>query len=363
MRETDVISSLILSQRQRESSGKDDSGDEAIDPALRNSTMSVNVRMRYDSPPPPPPPPPSMATLPHSPAPSSDASQERSSLGTPPVRRSPHSYPPPYPHPHYLQQQQHQHQHQQQQQQQQYHHHHHRYDHPYLYPSNQFSIPTMHPQHHHRTDPYHPYPGPQPVTIVHTDDAATKLSDRVRRRCFNCCTTDTSTWRRSNLSPGKVVNWFPFWLFLSLSHTHTSSLHSSATSVVSLNVLTHVPVLSSFLTNGVLLPLLLSAAALPPTISLPLLLLLPVLLPTTPPLQGTLLFTLGLILLLLLLLLPLLTLPGKTPPPTPVIPTAGTLPLPLLLLLVQIHSPPPPPPPPPLPLPQRMPRLKWPCMS
>ncbi|KAJ7448318.1 hypothetical protein FB451DRAFT_956629, partial [Mycena latifolia] len=40
---------------------------------------------------------------------------------------------------------------------------------------------------------------------VHTDDAATKLSDRVQRRCFNCCTTDTSTWRRSHLSPGKVL--------------------------------------------------------------------------------------------------------------------------------------------------------------
>ncbi|PPQ88286.1 hypothetical protein CVT26_011603, partial [Gymnopilus dilepis] len=44
-----------------------------------------------------------------------------------------------------------------------------------------------------------------PVTIVHTDDAATKLTDGIRRRCFNCCTTDTSTWRRSNLSPGKVL--------------------------------------------------------------------------------------------------------------------------------------------------------------
>ncbi|KAJ7440743.1 hypothetical protein FB451DRAFT_1058630, partial [Mycena latifolia] len=42
------------------------------------------------------------------------------------------------------------------------------------------------------------------VLIAFTDDAATKLSDRVRRRCFNCCTTDTSTWRRSNLSAGKV---------------------------------------------------------------------------------------------------------------------------------------------------------------
>ncbi|KAJ7494022.1 hypothetical protein FB451DRAFT_1077637 [Mycena latifolia] len=43
------------------------------------------------------------------------------------------------------------------------------------------------------------------VPVAFTDDAATKLSDRVRRRCFNCCTTDTSTWRRSNLSPGKVL--------------------------------------------------------------------------------------------------------------------------------------------------------------
>ncbi|KAF7354129.1 GATA type zinc finger protein asd-4 [Mycena venus] len=47
--------------------------------------------------------------------------------------------------------------------------------------------------------------GSMPIAVVHTDDAATKLSDRVRRRCFNCCTTDTSTWRRSNLSPGKVL--------------------------------------------------------------------------------------------------------------------------------------------------------------
>lgn len=56
--------------------------------------------------------------------------------------------------------------------------------------------------------PSMPYPGGpinSNVPVVYTEDAATKLSDRVRRRCFNCCTTDTSTWRRSNLSPGKVV--------------------------------------------------------------------------------------------------------------------------------------------------------------
>ncbi|KAJ7645782.1 hypothetical protein B0H17DRAFT_1215913 [Mycena rosella] len=57
---------------------------------------------------------------------------------------------------------------------------------------------------HHR----HPHsPRPTRMTlrtqnggqIVHTDDAATKLSDRLR--CFNCCTTDTSAWRCYNLSP------------------------------------------------------------------------------------------------------------------------------------------------------------------
>jgi hypothetical protein len=48
--------------------------------------------------------------------------------------------------------------------------------------------------------------GVNAAPVIHTDDAATKLSDKVRRRCFNCCTSDTSTWRRSNLSPGKVVS-------------------------------------------------------------------------------------------------------------------------------------------------------------
>ncbi|EMD38744.1 hypothetical protein CERSUDRAFT_81545 [Gelatoporia subvermispora B] len=49
-----------------------------------------------------------------------------------------------------------------------------------------------------------PYPG-QATYMVYTDDAATKLSDRVRRKCYNCRTTDTSTWRRSSLTPGKVL--------------------------------------------------------------------------------------------------------------------------------------------------------------
>jgi hypothetical protein len=49
------------------------------------------------------------------------------------------------------------------------------------------------------------YPGQQPFNAIYTDDATTKLNDRIRRRCFNCCTTDTSTWRRSSLNPGKVL--------------------------------------------------------------------------------------------------------------------------------------------------------------
>jgi hypothetical protein len=52
---------------------------------------------------------------------------------------------------------------------------------------------------------YH-YTGQQHINAIYTDDATTKLNDRIRRRCFNCCTTDTSTWRRSSLNPGKVVS-------------------------------------------------------------------------------------------------------------------------------------------------------------
>ncbi|KAJ7772307.1 hypothetical protein B0H16DRAFT_1513021 [Mycena metata] len=40
---------------------------------------------------------------------------------------------------------------------------------------------------------------------VKSDDPGTKLSDRVRRRCFNCCKTDTSTCRRSHLCLGEVL--------------------------------------------------------------------------------------------------------------------------------------------------------------
>ncbi|KAL0955261.1 hypothetical protein HGRIS_004152 [Hohenbuehelia grisea] len=76
--------------------------------------------------------------------------------------------------------------------------------------SHHLTMPPVPPPNHSATmrDAYgmpYPLPGQTSLGITHTDDAATKLSDRVRRRCFNCCTTDTSTWRRSNLSPGKVL--------------------------------------------------------------------------------------------------------------------------------------------------------------
>ncbi|KAJ7149409.1 hypothetical protein C8R43DRAFT_1007034 [Mycena crocata] len=182
--------------------------------------------------------PPPIATLPtHSGSPSPSASSlDRSAVSTPPAGRrtpppqaapgphhpqhAPHHYPydmprgygaggylyaPPPPHA--------------QQQQQQYHpddpqaprYDPHAHGHPY---------PAPYGIQHGGYVPY-PLPGtilsaPMPppagsqqgqgvIQVVHTDDAATKLSDRVRRRCFNCCTTDTSTWRRSNLSPGKVL--------------------------------------------------------------------------------------------------------------------------------------------------------------
>lgn len=50
---------------------------------------------------------------------------------------------------------------------------------------------------------------PMPVGISHpvqhTDDAASKETQFLRRRCFNCHTTEPPSWRRSTLNPGKIV--------------------------------------------------------------------------------------------------------------------------------------------------------------
>ena len=40
---------------------------------------------------------------------------------------------------------------------------------------------------------------------IYTDDVRMKLGDAIRRQCFNCRGTQTTTWRRSVLSPGKLV--------------------------------------------------------------------------------------------------------------------------------------------------------------
>ncbi|EGO27938.1 hypothetical protein SERLADRAFT_414154 [Serpula lacrymans var. lacrymans S7.9] len=43
------------------------------------------------------------------------------------------------------------------------------------------------------------------VPVQHTDDAASKETQYLRRRCFNCHTTEPPSWRRSTLNPGKIV--------------------------------------------------------------------------------------------------------------------------------------------------------------
>ena len=43
------------------------------------------------------------------------------------------------------------------------------------------------------------------ILVQHTDDAASKETQYLRRRCFNCHTTEPPSWRRSTLNPGKIV--------------------------------------------------------------------------------------------------------------------------------------------------------------
>ena len=71
-----------------------------------------------------------------------------------------------------------------------------------------------HPQHHlaqhhqhHQQHQHHPnaqHPGAH-MSVQHTDDAASKETQYLRRRCFNCHTTEPPSWRRSTLNPGKIV--------------------------------------------------------------------------------------------------------------------------------------------------------------
>ena len=52
--------------------------------------------------------------------------------------------------------------------------------------------------------PYLPPPHNN-LPVQHTDDAASKETQYLRRRCFNCHTTEPPSWRRSTLNPGKIV--------------------------------------------------------------------------------------------------------------------------------------------------------------
>ncbi|KAK0230299.1 hypothetical protein IW262DRAFT_1337488 [Armillaria fumosa] len=83
------------------------------------------------------------------------------------------------------------------------------------------TLPPMHlpAHHHHHHHPhqqfYQPFPSPPPpaytlsphtgLPVQHTDDAASKETQYLRRRCFNCHTTEPPSWRRSTLNPGKIV--------------------------------------------------------------------------------------------------------------------------------------------------------------
>ncbi|KAH7914444.1 hypothetical protein BJ138DRAFT_1110631 [Hygrophoropsis aurantiaca] len=66
------------------------------------------------------------------------------------------------------------------------------------------SHPLLHPHPHHPAYLSSPN-APGSVPIQHTDDAASKETQYLRRRCFNCHTTEPPSWRRSTLNPGKIV--------------------------------------------------------------------------------------------------------------------------------------------------------------
>ncbi|KAF8214192.1 hypothetical protein K438DRAFT_1956281 [Mycena galopus ATCC 62051] len=90
----------------------------------------------------------------------------------------------------------------------------------HFYRTHQHHPHPAHLQHPHAHHPYahpspyaahghphmlHGYPAPHGIAVQHTDDAASKETQYLRRRCFNCHTTEPPSWRRSTLNPGKIV--------------------------------------------------------------------------------------------------------------------------------------------------------------
>ncbi|KAF8231403.1 hypothetical protein L208DRAFT_1399035 [Tricholoma matsutake] len=76
---------------------------------------------------------------------------------------------------------------------------------PIMVPSQTafYRAPSSSPLHNGMTMSYlSPHTG---LPVQHTDDAASKETQYLRRRCFNCHTTEPPSWRRSTLNPGKIV--------------------------------------------------------------------------------------------------------------------------------------------------------------
>ncbi|KAG5648741.1 hypothetical protein DXG03_000088 [Asterophora parasitica] len=74
---------------------------------------------------------------------------------------------------------------------------------PHMVPSQQsFFRPPSAPIHNINMSYVSPHTG---LPVQHTDDAASKETQYLRRRCFNCHTTEPPSWRRSTLNPGKIV--------------------------------------------------------------------------------------------------------------------------------------------------------------
>ncbi|KAG6378969.1 hypothetical protein JVT61DRAFT_13257 [Boletus reticuloceps] len=76
-------------------------------------------------------------------------------------------------------------------------------DTPLIVPS-QLGFNT-HPLQTHTHPSFLPSPAGAAVPVQLTDDAASKETQYLRRRCFNCHTTEPPSWRRSTLNPGKIV--------------------------------------------------------------------------------------------------------------------------------------------------------------
>ncbi|KAJ6515303.1 hypothetical protein C8R45DRAFT_1086520 [Mycena sanguinolenta] len=82
---------------------------------------------------------------------------------------------------------------------------------PPSHPHHAHPHPYAHAHHgHHMGMPHsgmlaHPTYPTHGLPVQHTDDAASKETQYLRRRCFNCHTTEPPSWRRSTLNPGKIV--------------------------------------------------------------------------------------------------------------------------------------------------------------